>query len=82
MILLPKKRVLLYILLNICNRKSNLEINVQCAFIFIPILKAVTIAFVDRKLIETAAIDHSTSRMFSIAAVFYIYFYFVSGGER
>ncbi len=70
MTLLQKKRVLLYILLNICKRKSDLEINVQRAFIFNPILKAVTIAFVDRKLIETAAIDHSVSWMSSIAAVF------------
>ena len=41
-------------------------------FIFNPILKAVTLAFVDRKLNETAVIDHSTLRMCSIAAVFYI----------
>lgn len=67
-----KKRVLLFILLNICKRKSDLEKNVQCALIFNPILKAVTLAFVDRKLYETAAIDHSMPRMCSIAAVFYI----------
>lgn len=72
MILLQKKRVLLFILLNICKRKTYLEIDVQRAFVFNHILKAVTLAFVDRKLNETAAIGHSISGMSSIAAVFYI----------
>lgn len=53
----------------------------QCAFIFNPILKAVTLAFVDRKLLETAAIGHSISGMCSIAAVFYIESYSNVGGE-